>query len=357
MTRVVVRSLFCAVVFSLLGVSAHSYAATPAQVSKLTFIDSSLGGYSLPYNLFLPADYDPNGPALPVILFLHGAGERGSDNSSQINGNVQPLINATQGATGTHRAIVIAPQCPSDQVWNSINSGDNWTPGGSGISSYAETTTQQANRSISNALQAAIDLVSSIQATQRVDGNRLYVTGLSMGGFGTWDAITRFPDRFAAAMPLSGGGNTLAASLLANEPIWAYHGATDTTVYPNGSEDVISAIRNSGGTRSIYSEQGGTGHWGWNVFYTPYSSATTPGDVAYWAYSVGDSRTTGGMPAYADNGVYDWLFQQTLSVPEPSTLSILFMTSIGLLGRRRSNSPLIVQHERCAGGRGVVDAQ
>ena len=200
----VAKSIICSLCL-VVGPSVSTVDAAAAQDLSLSFTDTALGGYTMPYRLFLPAGYDASGPALPVIVYLHGAGERGSNNTSQINGNMQPLIDATQGATGTQRAIVIAPQCPIGQVWNSINANDNWTPGGSSKSSYSETAAQQAARPISNALQAAMDLLTSIQSTRNVDSQKLYITGLSMGGFGTWDAITRFPGKFAAAMPLSGG--------------------------------------------------------------------------------------------------------------------------------------------------------
>lgn len=315
-----------------LGSTAGTANAGAAQRLQLSYTDTALGGYTMPYNLFLPADYDPAGPALPVILFLHGAGERGTDNTSHINLYVQPLIDATQGATGSHRAIVIAPQIPYGQVWNSINAGDRWYPGGSQTSSYAETPAQQAARPISNALQAAMDLLTHVQTTQKVDSQRTYITGLSMGGFGTWDAITRFPERFAAAMPLSGGGNRLAGSILASEPVWAYHGADDPLVFSNGSTDVINAIRNSGGTQSIYTLVPGITHYGWDMFYTPYPSST------YTTWYVGGPSTTGGIPDYSGDNVYDWLFAQT-SVPEPGSVTILAgVAAFATLTRRHSTA-------------------
>lgn len=327
------KSTWCLLALSVLGSAGSAFGASAAQQLKLTFNDPALGGFSLPYNLFLPANYDPSGPALPVILYLHGAGERGNNNTSQINGSMQPLIDATQGGTGTQRAIVIAPQCPNGQVWNSINAGDNWTPGGAGISSYSETPAQQAARAISTPLQAAIDLLGNVQSTRNTDTKKVYVTGLSMGGFGTWDAITRFPEKFAAAMPLSGGGNKLAYSTLINEPVWAYHGTEDNIVYPNGSTDVINAIRSHSGTKSIYTLQGGTGHAGWNVFYTPYSN-NPPGGPASYSYYVGHPNTTGGTPTYSGDTVYEWLFSQA-SVPEPASLGLLATGALLILRRTR----------------------
>ena len=319
------RSVLCGLTMAVLGCWASAFGATAAQDLKLTFIDAALRDYTMPYNLFLPANYDPAGPALPVIMFLHGAGQRGNDNNGQLGlGNywsIQGMIDATQGASGPYRAIIVAPQCPTGQVWNSINAYDRWQPGGSGISSYSETPTEQASRPISNALQAAMDILGNVQATQAVNSNKLYITGISMGGFGTWDAITRFPNKFAAAMPLSGGGNKLAASTLLNEPIWAYHGMLDDVFYPNGTTDVVGAIRTAGGTKSVESLVPGMYHGGWDGFY----NANT--------YKIGDASTSGGSPSGAN--VYDWLFAQSSAVPEPASISLLIIGSIGLLGRRK----------------------
>lgn len=318
-----VRAVLCGLTLAVLGYSANALGATPAQNLKLTFTDPALGGYTMPYNLFLPANYDPAGPELPVIMFLHGAGERGDNNTSQV-GWIQNAVNATQGASSPYRAIILAPQCPTGQVWNSKNNGDNWQPGGAGNSSYSETPAQQASRPISNALQAAMHILSNVEATQAVNSNKLYVTGLSMGGFGSWEAITRFPGKFAAAMPLSGGANTLAASTLLNQPIWAFHGTADTVVYPNGTTNLVNAIRTAGGTKSVESIVSGMGHSGWDGFYATNT------------YKIGDASTSGGSPNGAN--VYDWLFAQSLAVPEPATMTILLIGSISLLGRRRKQA-------------------
>lgn len=314
--------------------SAMALAGTSAQVLKLQYTDPTVqavtggqglagaqGQYVMPYNLYLPANYDPNGPALPVIIFLHGAGERGTDNNAQVANYLNGMIAATQNTTG-NRAIIIAPQCPQGQVWNSINTNDQWQPSGSGNSYYSETPAQQNARPISKALQVALDILGNVQATKNVDSSKIYITGLSMGGFGTWDAITRFPDKFAAAMPLSGGGNVAAASILVNEPIWAYHGTLDTIVTPNGTTSVIDAIRNSGGTKAITTLPAEY-HQGWGVFY---------GDNPTITYQIGHSPTTGGTDLYNNSTLYTWLFAQ--SIPEPASLLLLLAGSMGLLSRR-----------------------
>lgn len=331
----ITKSVWSSICLTVLGYSATAFGLTaPAQNLKLQFTDPSVqavaggqglvgaqGQYVMPYNLYLPANYDPAGPALPVVIFLHGAGERGTDNNAQVANYLNGLISNTQGATG-NRAIVIAPQCPQGQVWNSINSGDQWQPSGSGKSYYSETPTQQAARSISPALQVAMDLLNNIQTTKNVNSNKVYITGLSMGGFGTWDAITRFPGKFAAAMPMSGGGNVLAAPALVNEPIWAYHGTLDTIVTPNGSTQVIDAIRSNGGTKAITTLPAEY-HQGWGVFL---------GDNPTITYRIGQAPTTGGTDLYNNSTLYPWLFAQ--AVPEPSSLGLLILGGAALLARR-----------------------
>lgn len=323
------------VLAGVLGYTAQSMGATPAQHLWLEYSDPNVkavvggsglsgpnGEYRMPYHVELPANYDPNGPALPVILYLHGAGERGTDNQApfwNVSGNI---TGTTLAATGSQRAIVIIPQCPPGQVWNSINNGDNWgILDGRGISSYSETPAQQAARPISKPLQVAMNILANVQASYKVDTKKTYVTGLSMGGFGTWDAITRFPNTFAAAMPLSGGGNVLAASVLANKPIWDFHGTLDTTVFPNGSTNVLNAIKAAGGTKTIYTART-LGHEGWSDFY------------ASGTYRVNDAYTTGGTPTYNGATIYDWLFAQSLPVPEPASITLLLAGGVSLLCRR-----------------------
>lgn len=267
-----------------------------------TYTDASLGGYQMPYRLLLPSNYNASGPALPVILFLHGAGERGDNNTSQ-KAYTANIINETQGAVPGHEAILILPQCPAGQVWNGVNTGNKFNVG-------AYTNAQQ--RPITNALQAAIDILGHVEATTKANTRKVYITGLSMGGYGTWDAITRFPNLFAAAMPLSGGGNKDAAAQLATKPIWAYHGGSDPTVPVSGTTDVINAIRADGGN-PICSLIPSYGHGNWSEFYR----------ADHW--TVDRPTGTGGTGA----DLYTWMFAQSIAVPEPGTLTLL---AAGLLG-------------------------
>ncbi len=117
-----------------------------------------------------------------------------------------------------------------------------------------------------------------------IDANRLYITGLSNGGYGTWDAIERWPDYFAAAVPISGAGDPSKAAVLKNLPIWAFHGSDDTTVPVEGSRDMIAAIQTAGGLPK-YTELTGMGHVIWPYVYSlNTSSQRVPGFFA-WLFS------------------------------------------------------------------------
>ncbi len=282
-----------------------------------TYTNATLG--SMNYRVFIPDGYSATGPAVPVILFLHGAGQRGTNND--VTNYLDPLISETQH--GDHKAILITPQAAKGTQWASVNAGDNWSVG-----SYHNA---QAG-GITNNLQMAMNILDTVLANNNTDKTRVYVTGLSMGGYGAWDAITRFPDRFAAAMPLSGGGNLDAANLLVGKGIWAYTGASDTVVPPSGSTDMINAISAAGGGEInkdgnlIVTVAGGKGHQGWDEFY----------QADHW-HTDGVSRQKEGTYG---RDVYDWLFSyQLTSVPEPASICVLFLASSVLLCRRKPRNP------------------
>lgn len=197
-------------------------------------------GTTLPYCVFEPEDYSQS-KKYPVLLYLHGAGETGTDNVSQtvimkdafiVNGDLLKDV------------IIVCPQ--STSWWNSHRSyGDENGPVG-----------------------AVVRLIESLGDTYNIDENRIYVIGVSMGGYGTWNALSDFPDTFAAGIPICGGGNTSAASILSDIPIWIYHGTADSTVPFSASETMYDAIKAAGGNKIHFTRLQGVNHNCWTTAMT-----------------------------------------------------------------------------------------
>lgn len=200
--------------------------------------DDSVGdGSGLPYRYFVPPGYDA-GQAYPVILFLHGSGERGNDNEAQLNNNANGAMRLLDDANlALQPVFMIAPQCPTEGWWS----------GGT--------------------LTTAIGLVDRISATYNIDPDRVYITGLSMGGMGTWSGVTAQPTRFAAAIPMSGNGDTQPAASVSAIPFWFFHAANDGTVGVSGSDNLVAALRDAG-ANVIYTRYDDGGHGIWPVAYT-----------------------------------------------------------------------------------------
>jgi predicted peptidase len=187
-------------------------------------------GDALPYRLLKPERVE-SGKSYPLVLFLHGAGERGVDNAAQL------IHGAGQFATPENRrkypCFVVAPQCPDDRRWVEVD----WA-----LPSHTMPKTPSVP------MELALELVDRLAGELPIDKNRLYITGLSMGGYGTWDAIQRRPDFFAAAVPICGGGDTAEALKLTKMAIWAFHGDRDSVVPAHRTSEMIEAIRRAGGS-------------------------------------------------------------------------------------------------------------
>jgi predicted peptidase len=207
------------------------------------------------YYLYAPAGYTSSGH-YPLILILHGGGEVALANADPVyNRNLvlnQDYVRAftTVAAQEAWPSFVLVPQAAA---------GNRWVNVPASVSSY----TLASQPSASLAMAMAI-LTSTLQTYSAIDRNRIYVTGISMGAFGTWEAAERWPDIFAAAMPIAGSGDPAAATGLTHMAIWAFHGAADTTVPVGGSRRMISAIRADGGG-ACYTEYPGRGHDLWAI--------------------------------------------------------------------------------------------
>jgi predicted peptidase len=208
------------------------------------------GGATLRYRLFTP---DPatagDDGRLPLVLFLHGAGERGDDNAAQLKHGVVEF----HRRQAEHPCLVLVPQCPAGRKWVEVD----WGKGGGAGTFPAQP---------SEPMKVALAVVDDLIAAGRADPRRLYVTGLSMGGYGTWFAAALPGSRFAAAAPVCGGGDPEWAGRYVGLPIWAFHGDDDRAVPVGRSREMIAAIRAAGG-EPTYTEYPGVGHDSWTQTY------------------------------------------------------------------------------------------
>lgn len=202
-------------------------------------------GQTLPFRFLKPLRYDVR-KQYPLVIFFHGAGERGNDNAQQLKHGANLFLNPENREK--FPCFVVFPQCPNNQQWvNMAWSGD--------------TGTRPAQPS--DAMALALGIMDSVIANFKVDTNRLYATGLSMGGYATWDCVTRFPDRFAAGAPVCGGGDFKTVTpTVAKVPVWAFHSEDDKTVKVKRTRDMIKAMREAGG-QPKYFEYFGLGHNSW----------------------------------------------------------------------------------------------
>jgi predicted peptidase len=229
-----------------LGLSCPT-AAQEAREDKVVFQKAqyqSADGKKLPYRLVLPVDYDPK-QQYPLLLFLHGAGECGTDNEGQLTYGKEFFAKA--GAK--YRFFVVAPQCPENV--------DKWT----GVDEQSEPyrMAEQPNWPI----RLTRELIETLMKQYSIDKNRICVMGLSMGGFGAWEMLCRYPELFAAGVPICGGGDESKADHLKNIAIWAFHGAKDQTVPVQKSQNMVKAIRQAGG-KPKYTEYPDQDHECWN---------------------------------------------------------------------------------------------
>ena len=239
---------------------------------------------TLDYRLYVPEDYDPE-IEYPVILFLHGAGEsnNGSNtNEAQLNVGMMDLF-FRLGYYEKFPCIIVAPQVPKEPknfIGEWVNT--NWMSG-----SYKINNMTGTGPTFTENIQLAKMAVDKVIEDYNVDTDRIYATGISMGGYGTWNIITHYSDFFAAAMPICGAGDPSKADYLTEMPIWCFHGDEDTAVPTSGSRDMYNAITAAGGEKIRYTEWIKTGH--------------------AW------------LPAYCREDVWMWLFSQSKGETHVST--------------------------------------
>lgn len=215
---------------------------------KWTVPDGEAGaGRSLKYRVLESAT---SKSPQPLLIFLHGAGARGEDNLQQLNGLPSQLVESEWRTICP--GFVIAPQCPANSHW------------------LAE-------------MPVLISLIDAWRNDPRVDKRRIYLTGLSMGGYGTWQLAATKPEWFAAVAPICGGGDPSTAAKLISVPIWAVHGDADQVVPVEETRRMIKAIRAVGGEPQ-YSELPGFGHDSWTATYRD------PSGVLQWIHNTINMR-------------------------------------------------------------------
>ncbi|MGQ9805852.1 MAG: prolyl oligopeptidase family serine peptidase [Chlorobiales bacterium] len=246
----------------LLLVSVSSSLLAQSELSRFETHFFEYGDFKFPYRLFVPTVQSSNA-RYPLVLYLHGAGERGNDASDLVlkNGALEFAKRETQ-----FPCFVLVPQCPKDM---------KWSPYQKELGYYRLSDTASVIQ------QALMHLLDNIQARYAIDSSRIYVVGISMGGFGTWELIMRNPARFAAAVPICGGGDVTKVQCIQHLPIWVFHSADDQVIPVHWSRTLVDSLK-SLDAPVRYTEFQAMGHNAWT-------------------------------PAFATDALYKWLFSQKKS--------------------------------------------
>jgi predicted peptidase len=251
----------------LLALAATACAAPSKRVSAMLDKKTFTGpkGGKLPYRLLRPDPYE-DGKSYPLVVFLHGAGERGNDNEAQLIHGV-PEFDKPENRK-KYPCFLVAPQCPAGKKWSDVD----WS---------SDVSRLPPEPSGPGAL--VLQLIDALRKQYRIDAARIYLTGLSMGGYGTWDLLMRRPDLFAAAVPICGGGDETQAAKIAHIPVWVFHGTLDNAVKVQRSRHMVAALEKAGGRPR----------------YTEYP----------------DERHASWVPAYRSPAMMKWLFAQRKDPP------------------------------------------
>lgn len=229
---------------------------------KDVFVSSA--GDSLPYRMIRPESMKA-GRKYPLVLFLHGAGERGNDNERQLTHGGQMFLNPVNREK--YPAFVLVPQCPAGSYWAYTERPKSLFP--------ADMPVGQDESTLSKTLKQLLD---TYLAMPEVDKKRIYIVGLSMGAMGTYDLVARYPEIFAAAVPICGSVNPSRLSAAKDVKFRIFHGDADDVVTVEGSREAYKALK-AAGAEVEYLEFPGCGHGSWN-------------------------------PAFNYSGFMEWLFKQ-----------------------------------------------
>lgn len=220
---------------------------------------------TLNYRVLWPDNFSED-KSYPLVLFLHGAGERGSDNKAQLT-HGSSLFAAPENRSN-FPAIVIFPQCPKDDYWSNVDIDRS----GKGVKLEFNSEKEPTS-----ALALVMELLAQELDKSYVDKDRVYVAGLSMGGMGTFEILSRMPETFAAAIPICGGGNPALAEKYAQIPMWVFHGAKDDVVNPLYSLEMVEALLKAGGHPNFTLYE--------NANHNSWDSAFTEPQFLPWLFS------------------------------------------------------------------------
>ena len=193
-------------------------------------------GDTLPYRLLLPKNYNAK-VQYPLIVFLHGSGEKGNDNEKQLKHGASFFL--ADSNRNKFPAIVVFPQCPESDSWPNMEVKTD-------TATRKKTFYFKANGKPTKAMASLIGLVGKLQSTYKPDRKRTFIGGLSQGGMGTFELVRRMPGIFSAAFPICGGADPATASELIHTRWWIFHGAKDDVVIPEYSENMAKALKEKG---------------------------------------------------------------------------------------------------------------
>jgi predicted peptidase len=245
------------------------------------------GAQSLPYEIYVPHNLDPN-KSYPLVLFLHGVGERAEIGISDNKKNL--TYGLTHNLVSSYNLIdypcyILAPQCPPGPDNLQTPDTGRWVN-----VTYTNGSYDFANTPESIPMSMTVDLINKLESQHNIDKNRLYVTGLSMGGFGTWDIIMRYPKMFAAAVPICGASDPSQAAIIKDVAIWSFHGALDSGLNAKEEPYGVPVTEERKMITALQAVKA-------NIKYTEYPK----GDHGIWG------------TVYDDPEVYYWMFQQTIA--------------------------------------------
>jgi len=255
-------------------VNRQDVSAVVAKFRKLEFKDSTTGAV-MPYRLFVPDGYKRS-RSYPLVVFLHGGGERGTDNEKTLTANQGGTIWAMPKEQAKHPAFVLVPQAR-----------DKWD-GGFGLTRGPDNKLSLARVfETTDDLKTAHSLLMNVlDEYPNIDRKRLYVTGLSQGGFGAWNWNIAYPKLFAAMVAIAGGADPAAVKVLKDKPVWAFHAASDPVIPVSYGRNTVEALKAAGGQPR----------------YTEYDASTYFYPMAHFSW----------VPAFRDTGMREWLFSQSL---------------------------------------------